>query len=136
MMKFGFVATTLVILAAPAAAQEAERYRLERTDEGYVRMDTTTGRVSVCRERGDQLVCQMAADDRDAYEADVSALADRIEALEGRVAALEGGGVRLLPSEEEVDRSLGIMEQFLRRFMGVIEDAERDETPTPAPDRT
>ena len=35
-----------VVLAGPSLAQEAERYALERTDTGYVRMDRQTGEMS------------------------------------------------------------------------------------------
>ena len=47
----------LALLCAPALAEgDAERYRLEKTGDGYVRMDTATGAMSTCREQSGQLV--------------------------------------------------------------------------------
>lgn len=83
-------ALIILSMTANAMAQEAERFRLERTEEGYVRMDTQTGAMSICRERSGQLVCAPAADERTAYEEDIAALQDRLETLEERVEALEG----------------------------------------------
>ena len=130
--------------AFPAAAQEAERYRLESTDDGYVRLDTTTGSMALCQERGDQLVCKLAADERTVYEDRLDAMQGRVEALEGRIAALEaapapGAG---LPTEDEFEQTMGYMERFFRRFMGIVTDLERDfgggrtEEPAPEADRT
>ena len=70
----------LIILSTMtgATAQEAERFQLERTDEGYVRMDTRTGAMSLCRERSGQLVCAPAADERTAYEEDIATLQDKV----------------------------------------------------------
>jgi hypothetical protein len=34
-----------------AWAAEPDRYRLEKTESGYVRMDTRTGEMSICEER-------------------------------------------------------------------------------------
>lgn len=140
MMRLNLVAAGLmaVLFTVPSSAQEVERYRLERTEDGYVRMDTQTGRLSVCRERDSQLVCQMAAEDQDAFAADYATLQERVEALQKRVTELEakvGTPLRVLPNEEEFDRSLGMMEKFFRRFMGVIQDIEREGPPPPS-DRT
>jgi hypothetical protein len=126
-------------LTMPASSQESERYRIERTDDGYVRMDTQTGRVSVCREQAGQLVCQMAVEDQDAMQEDYAALGRRIEELEKRLAAVEknvGTPLRVMPSEEEFDRSLGMMEKFFRRFMGIIQDIEKDAPGEEPKDRT
>lgn len=130
--------SVLVALASPAAAQETERYQLERTQDGYVRLDTTTGRVTLCEERDGQLICRMAAEDRAAYDREFDALQDRIEALEGRIAALESGRpAAQLPDEQEFEQTLGYMERFFRRFMGIVRDFERDLAPSePVPDRT
>ena len=49
------------LAALPAAAEEAERYRLERTEDGYVRLDTATGAMTLCREADGRLVCAPAA---------------------------------------------------------------------------
>lgn len=134
------LAAVAMMIASPALAQE-DRYRLERTDNGYVRLDTQTGRMSTCREQGEQLICRMATDDHAAYEADISALERRIEALERTVTSL-GGNVRGndLPSEEEFEQTLGYMEKFFRRFMGIVGEMDRsfrteEQEPTP-PDRT
>src|SRR5690606_28884330 len=78
-----------VVSAAPALAQDAERYQLERTKDGYVRLDTTTGRMSLCEQRGERLVCRAAAEERDAHEQMSNDLHDKIAALETRVAELE-----------------------------------------------
>ena len=99
-------------------AQEAERFRLERTGSGFARIDTATGEVSTCTERGGQLVCRMAADERSALQA-------RLDELEARVETLEASGTRGgLPSDAEIDRAIGMMERFMRGFVGIVRDLE------------
>ena len=115
----------LCLLAFPALAEDTVRYALEKTADGYVRMDKQSGEMSVCKETDGQLVCRLAADERSAYENSTAALAKRLDALEQKVAALEGGGVKslnALPSEEEFDKTLTMMERFFRRFMGVVKE--------------
>lgn len=119
----------------PAQAQDTARYRIEKTDDGYVRMDTDTGAMSICKERGEQLVCNLAADARAAYDEDVAALRKRVDALEHRLAALEKSAEprvsSALPSNEEIDKTLGIMERFFRRFMDMAKDLDKDEGAKP-----
>ncbi|TKT74202.1 hypothetical protein [Aquamicrobium sp. LC103] len=136
-------AAILSFAMAPAAsAQDVERYRLEKTDDGYVRMDTVTGQMSICEERNAQLVCKLAAEERGAYEDRLDEMLGKIEALEERVAKLEGSSPTAgLPSEEEFEQSLGYMERFFRRFMDIVKDfgtetREGGGTAEPTPDRT
>lgn len=134
----GFGALLAVLLPGPAQAQQGSRYTMERAENGYVRLDTRTGEMSICRERGDQLVCQMAADERRAFQEELDALSDRVSALEDAVGLSDGSD---LPSEEEFNRTMGMMERFIRRFFSIVEDLNRDfSEPDPpaedAPERT
>lgn len=145
-MRKTIVLVAVSALALPlssAHSQEPDRYRMEKTESGYVRMDTRTGAMSLCRERSDQLVCTVAADERSAYQEDIDRLHARIDALERRVAGLEegGGDGADLPSDQEFEQTMGLMERFFRRFMGIVKDLERDfggsePQQEPAPDRT
>jgi hypothetical protein len=118
------------LFAIPALAEDTVRYSLEKTADGYVRMDRQSGEMSVCKETDGQLVCRLAADERAAYETSAAALAKRLDALEQKVAALEGGSAKslsALPSEEEFDKTLSMMERFFRRFMGVVKEFDGQE---------
>lgn len=144
-MRYGRIlasAALAMLMATPLLAQaQEERYQLERTEDGYVRLDTQTGRMTLCRERSGQLVCRAATEERDAYDRQVEALEDRVAALESRVGALESGRPAAdLPSEEEFEQTLGYMEKFFRRFMGIVTELDRDfggrREEAPIPDRT
>lgn len=121
-----------LLLAGSAGAQDSERYRLEKTPEGYVRMDTRTGELWMCRERRDELVCRRAADAleedgpaaTDALRARITALEARVETLERALGEERSSG---LPSEEEFEQTMGLMERFFRRFMDIVEGLEKDE---------
>ena len=132
--KHFMLASILAIATTPALSQDVDRYQLERNEDGYVRLDTTTGRMSICQETNGQLVCRAAVEEREAYERDIGTLQQEMDQLEARVAALEAARGTDLPSEEEFQQGLGYMEQFFRRFMGVVRDFEDD--PAPVPDRT
>lgn len=126
------VTIAIACAALPAMAQEqVDRYQLQRTDNGYVRLDTKTGSMSICKENSGQLICRMASDERAAYEGDLDALEARLKTLEaGRPAAS-------MPDEQEFEQTLGYMERFFRRFMGIVRDFEQDNQPAqPQPDRT
>lgn len=131
-------ASALVLVSAPAYAQDEDRYVLERTDQGFVRMDRRSGEMSACTEDGARLVCKLAADERTAYQDEIDRLQASVEALAARIERLENSPTaRLesqLPSQEEFSRTMSYMEQFLRRFMGVVKDIEKDAGD--APDRT
>lgn len=132
-----------MLVAATANSEETDRYRLEKSENGgYVRMDTQTGAMSMCEEQSGQLVCRMAADERAAFQDEVDRLQTSVKALDERVAKLENSlSSRLessLPSEEEFDRTMSYMERFMRGFMGIVKEMDKDggETAKPAPQKT
>lgn len=129
-------------LAAPAAiAQEAnaERYTLEKSDSGFVRLDRQTGAVTLCTEDQGTLTCRMAADERAAYDEDLARLEKRVEALERQLADGMAARSGELPSDAEIDRSIGIMERFMRAFFNLVQEfqgAEEQPKQEAIPDRT
>ena len=116
-------------LAAPMVqAQETTepRFALERTENGVIRLDRETGAMALCAESGGNLACRMAADERAAYDDELSRLEKRVEALEQQLASgLPSAGE--VPSDAEIDRSIGIMERFMRAFFGLIQEFQDEE---------
>src|SRR5690606_2025893 len=76
MFRPALAALALVSLAGAALAQDGDCYRLEKSGDAWVRMDTQTGEISRCEETSAQLVCRLAADERAAFEADLERLQD------------------------------------------------------------
>ena len=137
------IAITTGSLGTYAYADVTQRYTLQRSSDGYVRTDTATGAISKCTETGDQLVCRMAADDRQAYDADIAALEAKVDSLERRILTLEKGNLpdvtlnAPVQDEKEFQTSLNRMEQFFRRFMGIVKEFQAfGGDAAPAPDRT
>ena len=131
-------ATLLSAGSAPAIAQAQDsgqnRFSLEKTDGGFVRLDSQTGAMTLCRDEGGQLTCRMAADERAAYEKELDLLEKRVTALEKQGATPNARTP--LPSDAEIETSLSIMERFMRRFMGLLEEFKDDERPPAGPNRT
>lgn len=119
-----------VFLAGSAHAEGEGRYRMDKTDSGLVRLDTVTGEVSLCREQEGQIVCRMAADERAAFEKELDLLTARIEALEKSAATSQTGAKPSLPTDEEIDRTMTVMEKMMQRFMGIVKNLEGGEEET------
>lgn len=119
-------------IAFSGSAFAADRYTIEKTEDGYVRLDTQTGEMSICKESGTELVCRAAADERAAMDSEIERLSTRLGVIEKRLTALESSSILqpgdLLPSEEQLDKSFDTMEKFFRRFMEVMRDVEKDAT--------
>lgn len=132
-MRFSaIIAPAFLLTMAPsmAQAQDAERYTLEKSGQGFVRMDRTTGEMSICEERSGQLVCKLAADERSAFQDEIDRLEGNVKALDERVAKLESGlSAKLdqaLPTDEQIDRTVDTMQRFLRGFMGIVKELENE----------
>ena len=118
------------VLAGSAHADGEGRYRMEKTDTGFIRLDTTSGDVSLCREKDGQIVCRMAADERAAFEKELDLLTKRVEALEKGGVTGQTAAKPSLPTDEEIDRTMGIMEKMMQRFMGIVKNLEDGEEET------
>ncbi|MGF9565543.1 hypothetical protein [Neorhizobium sp. JUb45] len=132
------LAGMVAVVSAPVAtlAQDGgqKRFSLEKTESGFVRLDTETGALTLCRDEGGQLTCRMAADERAAYEKELDLLEKRVTALEkqGGTAAAKPG----VPSEQEIETTLSIMERFMRRFFGLVQEFREEEQQQTVPNRT
>ncbi len=125
----------LLPLAASAAEPDAARYELQRSGDHFVRLDRQTGAMTLCEDKDGNLVCRMAADERNAYDDEIDRLSDRVAVLEKAMAA--GSRPSSLPTDAEVDRSIGIMERMMRSFMGIAKEFQDGEQPAkPLPQKT
>ncbi|MEZ5773540.1 MAG: hypothetical protein R3D33_02165 [Hyphomicrobiaceae bacterium] len=131
------VAAVLVLgMAGSALAEEAAgRYTMTPTENGYLRLDTATGAVSLCREESGTFACNPVADTSSAMTVEIErlkaeneALHDELERMRAAVdtGATPGSG---LPSDAEVDRAMGFVEKLMRRFKSLIEELKKEEQP-------
>ena len=121
---------TAASFCSTAIAQESQRFQMERTDGGFMVMDTHTGTTSFCRESGDRFVCGATSEEK-STESDVASLRKKITELEARIEALESGDGSAaldLPSETEFEQTLNFMERFFRRFVDIVKGLESEET--------
>lgn len=133
MRRFVLIAPLMLapLVAGSVHAAEAERYRMEKSAAGFVRIDTQTGEMSICEERSGQLVCKLAADERSAFQDDVDRLEARVKTLDERIVKLENSLTakveNALPTEEEFEKTMGYMERFFRGFIGIVKELEQDD---------
>ena len=133
----------LILVPAVATAQNG-RYTIEKSGEGYVRMDTATGEISFCRTQDDQIVCKLSADDRAAMQDHIGELEARIKDLEEHLESADSAPLAEphdgFPSEQEMEKTLGFMEKFFRRFMDIVKDLEGEtenrKPADPGPEKT
>jgi hypothetical protein len=122
----------LALVALPAAAQDDARYQMEKTADGYIRLDKQTGDMSICKEQAGQMVCRAAADDRASLADEIGRIDGRLASIEDKLAKMEKSGLSSgneMPTEEEFEKTMGYMEKFFRRFMGVVKDLNEEPQP-------
>ena len=102
------LALSICLFTGGTALANEARYSMTETGEGFLRLDTQTGEVSHCR----GFSCELAADERAAYDAEIAALSERLEKLEAKSPAERAG----VPTEEELDEAFGFFEKMTKRF--------------------
>jgi len=155
----------ICLTAGPSFAQQAApdtdggRFTLQEVRAGFLRLDHTSGEVSLCRERDQGWTCDLIADDRTAYSDEIVRLEKEKAVLERRVSALEarldaiiglaespvdGPDAAVAPSapstssdtsmDDELDQALDVTERAMRRFFGIVQGLKRDyQTDAPPP---
>jgi len=134
-----------MFLAEPTLAQE--RYQLEPTHNGTLRLDRQSGEVSYCRMIGSGIVCTMAADERGLMLQANQELAKRVEELEKRLSAIEGkqdvsqtdtittennveseknSDVAEELENNQIDKAMRVTEAVMRRFIIMFKDLNRE----------
>jgi hypothetical protein len=141
------IAITAVCLSAPVLADEGTpdtnggRYTLNKVTDGFVRLDTQTGEVALCSQRTVGWACQVAPEDRAAYESDIARLRGENAALKQ---ALLSHGLPLpsgvtpepsgthdnditirLPDNADIDRAVAYVGRLWNRFVDAVNRAQK-----------
>lgn len=99
--------------AAPSAGPANGRFTMTPVANGFLRLDTRTGDVSLCTVVSGQAECRASADERAALEAKIAKLSKQNAALKAQMA--KNGGES--QDDRRFDRVLDRMEKFMRRMI-------------------
>jgi hypothetical protein len=152
----------LTAMPLPAAAQsnapetDNGRYSLTPIDDGFLRLDTRTGRVSVCARRAMGWSCHPVPDERSALEEEIARLQRDNAALKKDMLArgitppgaptaqaptqvpapapapVPGQAEKptlKVPSDAELDRAMAVMERMWKRLVEMVQRWQREMTP-------
>jgi hypothetical protein len=141
------LAIAAVCLSPPAFADDATpdtnggRYTLNKVTDGFVRLDTQTGEVALCSQRTVGWACQVAPEDRAAFEGDIARLRGENAALKqallshglplpsGAMPEPPGGHnnditIRL-PDNADIDRAVAYVGRLWNRFVDAVNRAQK-----------
>jgi hypothetical protein len=138
------------IATLPAAAQMRDapmpgRFTMQPVDGGFLRLDTQTGAVAMCRpSAGGTVTCQNAEGEQSTLAAEVARLRAENVALRAEVKRLEAiagvgrptgpsteppGEKFQLPSEQDVDQALDYVERMYKKFRDRLQNLDRNTKP-------
>jgi hypothetical protein len=117
------MAISLACAAAFGQTPDASR-RLYPTQDGFLEVDPKTGAITECKRSRDGYQCTVVSQG--------DALLKEGTEPQSQAPATPQPPVRrqgpLVPTDEELDRALDVMERFLRRFMGILRESRPDRT--------
>lgn len=126
------VLLALLPAAAVAADEAANRFQIEKTKYGFVRLDGQTGAMIFCREEDDILTCSPANSETSAVEDQLRVLEEKVNKLETDLkAALDEASKApfasgKLPSDAEIDAAFSYFEKLMRKFMDMTRELDQD----------
>lgn len=148
MINKGLAAAIALILAMPAIADEATpdhpqgRYTFNKVADGFLRLDTQTGEVSLCSQRAVGWACVLAPEDRTVLENEIARLRSENALLKGDIlsrglplpagtmpeppAAHDNGLTLRLPDSAELDRAIAFVGRMWNRLVEAIANAQKD----------
>src|SRR3984885_3611361 len=145
------IAFVAAVLCAPAPADDATpdtdggRYVFAKEVDGFLRLDTQTGEVSLCSQKAVGWACEAAPEDRAALENEIVRLRTENATLKKDILArglpLPAGvmpeplaqndeppnaelGLHL-PSDADIDRMVSFMDRVWHRFVDAVERAQK-----------
>jgi hypothetical protein len=140
--------TGFAILTSPGFAESRPpdnadgRYSFNKVAEGYVRLDSQTGQVSLCNRRAVGWACQAVPEDRAVLENEIARLRSENAVLkkdllsrglplptgslpEPPLARNDDGNLRL-PNNADIDRMMTFVGKMWRRLVDMITNAHKD----------
>jgi hypothetical protein len=141
------LAMTIPGATLPAAAQGREapgRYTMQPVDGGFLRLDSQTGAVSMCRPGSGGVVTCLPSQGEQGVPGEVARLRAEISELKAEVKRLEEiaglgghGGPQLntqpeklqLPTEQEVDQALDYVERMYKKFRDRLRNLDSGSKP-------
>ena len=124
---------------------EIGRYSMHKTDDGFIRLDTLTGAVSICLKTDADWSCRPMPDQARKLRSEIDSLRQRYNELTRRFAAAIGRppppdvgqpnnersepNTFRLPTEQEVDKALDYFESMLKKFQERLKRLEREANP-------
>jgi hypothetical protein len=148
MLRLGLMVFTLCVVPTLAARAQStppdadeSRYVFNRVQDGFIRLDTRTGQVSLCSKRA-VWTCDVVADERVALDNEMARLQAENAALKKELLARGldlPGGVKppppvargndqefKLPNNAEFERMMAFLEKTWRRLVEMMTNFQRD----------
>src|SRR5450759_1357752 len=135
------IAAVLACAASPAPAQDGAppnpppRYSFNRVDDGFLRLDNSSGQVAFCNPHTVGWACQAVPEDRAALEKEIARLQDEVTSMKAEIAGLRAPlplprpPTDLTPApkseeakqlREDIDRARAAIENAWRRLFDMI----------------
>lgn len=133
--------TAAVAQPAPPSEGEDGRFMYNRVQDGYLRLDTRTGQVSMCNRRSVGWACHAVPDERATLEGEIARLQTENAKLKKELVSrgldlptgmklepqARGGDQELrLPNSADVDRAVSFLERAWRRLVEAISNLQKD----------
>ena len=149
-MRIPMLAVAVVLsCAAPALAQSIvqvegqgaavpSRYNFKRVDDGFLRLDNSSGQIAHCTPHSVGWACQAVPEDRAALEKDIARLQDEVAGLKKEVAALREPPAPRPPADipprsddskqlrEDLEHARVAVENAWRRLVEMIVNFQKD----------
>jgi hypothetical protein len=139
------IAVAAAVLIGPARADptpdtEGGRYIFSRQANGFLRLDTQSGAVSLCSEQPVGWACQAAPEDRAVFEREIARLQKENAALKRALlehglslppgvapdaATAQNDSTLRLPSDADIDQAIAFVGHVWQRLIDAIDRAQK-----------
>lgn len=133
MLRPVFLSLLIALTASTAGAAEITgRYVLEKVEQGFLRLDSETGVMSLCAAPSGVWECAAIKDEGLDSNEELARLRTENETLKKRLADLgKEDGATKLPNDQEVDRMMDIFGKMFDRFLDFAREMDgKDKTGT------